>query len=89
VFTGSLSISRPEAADAAAAAGCSVDSGVTRHTTMLVVGGQNLQRRTGHKKSSKHLIAEQFIARGQAIRILGEIDFLRLVARAETQQVSE
>jgi DNA polymerase-3 subunit epsilon len=89
VFTGSLSISRPEAADAAAAAGCSVESGVTRHTTMLVVGGRNVQRLAGHQKSSKHLIAEQLIARGQAIRILGESDFLHLVARAGTQQVSE
>jgi hypothetical protein len=34
-------------------------------------------------------MAEQLMARGQAIRILGESDFLRLVARAGTQQVSE
>ena len=89
VFTGSLSISRPEAADAAAAAGCSVESGVNRHTTLLVVGGRTLQRRANPQKSAKHLMAEKFMARGQAIRILGESDFLRLVARAGTQQVSE
>jgi DNA polymerase-3 subunit epsilon len=83
VFTGSLTISRPEAADAAAAAGCSVESGVTRHTTLLVVGDQGLPRLAGRRKSSKHLKAEQLIAKGQQIRILGESDFLHLVALSE------
>lgn len=88
VFTGSLSISRTAAADAAAAAGCSVESGVNRHTTMLVVGGPQLHGMGGGTKSSKLLKALQFIARGQRIRILGENDFLRLVAPSEAQKVS-
>jgi DNA polymerase-3 subunit epsilon len=87
VFTGSLSISRPAAADAAAAAGCVVESGVTRRTTMLVIGDQDLQKLAGPTKSSKHLKALQLIARGQPIRILGESDFLRLVARSETPHI--
>lgn len=81
VFTGSLSIPRHEAADAAAAAGCRVDDGVTKHTTMLVVGDQDVRKLAGHEKSSKHVKAEQLIAKGQSIRILGESDFLRIVSR--------
>jgi DNA polymerase-3 subunit epsilon len=80
VFTGSLSIPRHEAADAAAAAGCQVEASVTKHTTMLVVGDQDLRRLAGHEMSSKHLKAEQLIAKGQHIRILGESDFMRIVS---------
>lgn len=81
VFTGTLSISRSEAADAAAVAGCRVDDGVTKHTTMLVVGDKDLRTLlAGHQKSSKHLKAELFIAKGQQIRIVGESDFMRIVA---------
>ncbi|MGA2085335.1 MAG: exonuclease domain-containing protein [Terracidiphilus sp.] len=81
VFTGMLSIPRSEAADAAAAAGCRVDGSVTKHTTMLVVGDQDLRKLAGHEKSSKHVKAEQLIAKGQTIRILGESDFLCIVAQ--------
>jgi len=35
------------------------------------------------------LKAEQFIARGQRIRILGESDFLRLIAWPQNQPVSQ
>jgi len=79
VFTGSLSMTREAAADAAAAAGCRVDDGVTKHTTMLVVGDQDTQRFAVHKKSSKHLKAEQLIANGQRLRILCERDFMSIV----------
>jgi DNA polymerase-3 subunit epsilon len=85
VFTGMLSIPRSEAADAAAAAGCRVDGGVTKHTTMLIVGDQDLRRLAGQEKSSKHMKAEQLIAKGQHIRILGESDFLRLVSPCYVQ----
>lgn len=78
VFTGSLSISRAAAADAAAAAGCRVDDGVTKHTSMLVVGDQDLRMLAGHEKSSKHLKAELLIRKGQHIRIIGESDFMRI-----------
>jgi DNA polymerase-3 subunit epsilon len=85
VFTGSLSIPRSEAADAAAAAGCCVENGVTKHTTLLVVGDQDLRMLAGHEKSSKHMKAEQLISKGQHIRILGESDFLRIVMRSDAQ----
>jgi DNA polymerase-3 subunit epsilon len=79
VFTGALSMPRREAADAAAAAGCEVDSGVTKHTTLLVVGDQDICRLHGHEKSSKHRKAEELMAKGQRIRIIGESDFQRLL----------
>ena len=79
MFTGTLSVPRREAANAAAAAGCRVDDGVTKHTTLLVVGDEDLRRLNGHEKSSKHRKAEQLIANGQPIRILGESDFRRIV----------
>lgn len=82
VFTGSLSISRREAADAAALVGCRVDEGVTKHTTMMVVGDQDLQRLTAHETSSKYRKAELLISKGQPIRILEESEFMRVVSRS-------
>jgi len=83
VFTGSLSISRNEAAEIAAAAGCCVEDGVTKHTTMLVVGDQDMRVLAGHEKSTKHMKAERLIGKGQSIRILGESDFMRIVSRSD------
>jgi DNA polymerase-3 subunit epsilon len=83
VFTGALEIQRREAADLAAQIGCRVDGGVTKRTTMLVVGGQDITKLAGHQKSSKHRKAEALIAAGQVIRILKESDFLELVAHME------
>lgn len=80
VFTGTLSMTRREAADAASKSGCDVSVGVTKHTTVLVVGDQDIARLSGHQKSSKHRKAEDFIRSGQEIRIVGESDFRRLVA---------
>jgi len=82
VFTGALSFPRHEAADAVAATGCRVERGVTKHTTMLVVGDQDIRKLAGHEKSAKHLKAEQLISKGQAIRILGESDFRSIVAQS-------
>ena len=63
----------------AAEAGCDVASSVTRKTTLLVVGDQDIRRLAGHKKSSKHRKAETLIQKGQPIRILGESDFFSLI----------
>ena len=79
VFTGALSMPRREAADLAALAGCEVDSGVTKHTTVLVVGDQDIAKLSGHERSSKHRKAEELMAKGQGIRIIGESDFRRLL----------
>ena len=79
VFTGSLEIPRSEAADLAASIGCQVAQGVTKKTTMLVVGDQDIEKLAGHAKSSKHRKAEEFISNGAPIRILKESDFKELV----------
>ena len=79
VFTGSLSMVRSQAADIAAKMGCSVASGVTKKTTLLVVGDQDVDKLSGKTKSSKHLKAETLIAKGQMIRILKESDFIAMI----------
>lgn len=79
VFTGALRTPRRKAADLAATIGCQVASGVTRETTMLVVGGQDVGRLAGHEKSAKHRKAEGLIKEGLPIRILRETDFWELV----------
>jgi DNA polymerase-3 subunit epsilon len=80
VFTGALSMSRGEAAILAAQAGSNVRESVSRETTILVVGDQDIRKLLGHEKSSKHRRAESLIQGGQPIRIIGEADFLKLVA---------
>jgi len=82
VFTGALQIPRREAADLAARIGCYVEPGVTKRTTILVVGDQDVKKLAGHEKSSKHRKAEQLIAEGQTIRILRESDFRELARSA-------
>lgn len=79
-FTGALSMVRREAAGMAAAAGCTVHAGVTRDTTLLVVGDQDISQLVGFDKSSKHRKAEVLIRGGQSIRIIGESDFVSLLA---------
>ncbi len=86
VFTGVLSLLRGEAEEAADAAGCEVDSGVTKRTTLLVVGDQDIRTKlAGHDKSAKRLKAEELIATGQRIRIIGETDFRHLCGLAVRQ----
>ena len=79
VFTGALSMPRREAADFAAQAGCEVIPGVTKKTTLLVVGDQDVAKLNGKSKSAKHLKAEVLIQMGEKIRILRESDFISLV----------
>ena len=79
VFTGALTIPRREAAGYAAQMGCKVAASVTRRTTILVVGDQDLGQLAGHRKSNKHRRAEELIRKGQSIRILRETDFRELV----------
>ena len=83
VFTGALEIPRREAADMAAKIGCQVAPGLTKKTTMLVVGDQDIKRLAGHEKSSKHRKAEELISKGLSIRILRESDFRELVKLSE------
>lgn len=78
VFTGALSIPRRDAADIAASLGCTVSAGVTKKTTMLVVGDQDVSKLAGKDKSSKHRKVESLVAAGRDIRILRESDFVEL-----------
>jgi len=75
VFTGTLSVARSEAAAEAASFGCDVRTSVSRSTTMLVVGQQDLRALSGYTKSSKQRKAEDLARQGVGIRILGEDDF--------------
>ena len=83
VFTGALGMSRSEAASLAAQAGMTVKAGVTKKTTHLVVGDQDLTVLAGHAKSSKHRKAEEMQSGGHPIRIIGESDFKTLVANSK------
>jgi DNA polymerase III subunit epsilon len=78
VFTGSLDIPRREAANLAHEAGAAVEANVTKTTTLLVVGDQDIAKLNGADKSGKHRKAETLIGKGQPIRILGEADFMSL-----------
>ncbi|NQU33458.1 MAG: transposase, partial [Bacteroidetes bacterium] len=78
VFTGSLEIPRSEASVLASEIGCKVENGVTKKTTLLVVGDQDLSKLSGKKKSSKHIKAEELKIKGQNIRIIKESDFVAL-----------
>jgi len=84
VFTGTLEIPRHKAADLAASIGCNVGSGVTKNTTLLVVGDQDITKLAGQERSSKHRKAEQLISNGQRIRIIKESDFKELVNHAQS-----
>ncbi|MGL4187247.1 MAG: exonuclease domain-containing protein [Sphaerotilus sulfidivorans] len=79
VFTGSLALPRSEAANLAASVGCQVAQNVTKKTTILVVGDQDVAKLAGHEKSSKHRKAEQLVADGYRIKILRESDFQIIV----------
>ncbi|PHO02090.1 hypothetical protein CSC82_20450 [Rhodobacteraceae bacterium 4F10] len=78
-FTGSLSISRTEAAKIAAQAGITVRPSVSTKTTLLIVGDQDLGLTNGQTKSSKHRKAEELRGAGQTLRIIGESEFLKLL----------
>ena len=81
VFTGALAMVRADAAKLAADAGCSVSDAVTKKTTILVVGDQDLSQVGAGGKSSKHRKAEAMLAEGASLRIIGESDFLALISR--------
>jgi len=82
VFTGALEITRRDAAELAAEAGCEVQPGVNKHTTLLVVGDQDIRRINESGKSNKHLKAEKLIKEGKSLRIIGESDFKLLLQSA-------
>jgi len=79
VFTGSLEIPRREAVALASNAGFDVLPGVSKKTSVLVVGNQDARKLQGHKISSKHKKAEELIKAGHQIQIITEADFFSLI----------
>jgi DNA polymerase-3 subunit epsilon len=80
VFTGELELCRSTATDLISKAGCNVDDGLTKRTTMLVVGYQDPRKLNGKTKSNTQLKAEKYITKGQKIRILNESDFYEIIS---------
>lgn len=79
VFTGALKIAREDAATLAAQSGADIQDSVSKKTTILVVGDQDLKRTNGQIKSSKHRKAEDLMMSGTGIRIILESDFMLLI----------
>jgi len=88
VFTGKLEIPRGVAAKAATRMGCNVADSINKRTTILVVGDQDLRRTKGNEKSSKHRKAEEMIAGGVPIRIVGESDFMLMIGPAAIENAT-
>lgn len=81
VFTGEITMPRRIAAERAGAIGCTPANSVTKKTTLLVVGEQDLALVGESGKSTKQVKAEELIAKGQEIRILGESAFDALLTQ--------
>lgn len=84
VFTGQLSIGRPEAKVRSAEVGARTESRVTGRTTVLVVGDGFVASdlRSGRLTGKARRVLELH-ERGQAIEVLSEGEFLQMVAGAE------
>lgn len=79
VFTGTLSEPRRVMADTIASLGASVGNGITKKTTILVVGDQDSFKLAGYNKSSKHRKAERLnYEMSLNIQIISERDLMNL-----------
>lgn len=78
-FTGELSISRTEAAIIASQAGFNVKNSITKKTTYLVKGVQDLTKLNGKTISSKEEKAIEAINQGADMIIIGENEFFELI----------
>lgn len=74
-MTGEMSVPKNRFADEIAAAGGEVASGVSKKTTVLVLGVQDPTTFAGKPKSAKHTRAEELIAAGLPIQIMDEAAF--------------
>jgi DNA polymerase-3 subunit epsilon len=84
VFTGAISIPRPEAWKLVAQVGAIPKDGLTKKTNYLVLGEQDLSKlKAGETKSSKQREAEALKSSGSEIEIIDERDFF---ARLEPQE---
>jgi DNA polymerase-3 subunit epsilon len=80
-FTGALAIPRREAMQAVVDCGGVPAKGVTRKTELLVTGFQDLTRLArGQSQSDKLRKAQGLVVKGLTIEIVGESDFVKLLA---------
>lgn len=80
VFTGTLlSMKREDAFKNIAAAGGRPQNAVNKKTDYLVMGEQDYSRFSNGEKSSKTIKAEELKAKGSAIEIISEADFLNML----------
>jgi DNA polymerase-3 subunit epsilon len=84
VFTGQLSIARPEAKLRSARCGARTESRVTGRTTVLVVGDGFVASdlRSGRLTGKARRVLELH-ERGQAIEVLSEGEFLQMVGNGD------
>ena len=82
VFTGTFSELKANLEYWAADVGCAVRSSVTKATTLLMLGDQDIRKLAGKKTSQNELDADELIENGQRIRKLRETDFRALVEDA-------
>lgn len=84
VFTGAISIPRPEAWRLVAEVGAMPKDGLSKKTNFLVLGEQDLSKlKAGETKSSKHREAEDLKNKGSQIEIIDERDFFSLLEPQE------
>ncbi len=80
VFTGALqSMVRKDAAQKAVDVGALCGNNVTKSTNFLIVGDYDLAQFGDGFKSSKMKRAEKLLSEGQAIEIVGESEFLKML----------
>lgn len=77
VLTGGFDLPKAEQANLAAFAGCEVANGVTKKTTLVVVGDDRFAR---GERSGKWRKAEELAQQGLSIRIMSESDFREMIA---------
>lgn len=81
-FTGALaSMTRAQAWEVVAERGATAAAGVTKHTSILVIGFQDARKlRPGEALSAKARKAAELRSKGQAIELMPEEDFFQLLA---------
>jgi DNA polymerase-3 subunit epsilon len=89
VFTGALSIRRKEAWDAVAACGAVVEKGVTKRTTMLVVGDAFSGHDPADFYTGKAAKAAKWRVKGSRIEVLTEADLVDLLRETRTSGVRD
>jgi DNA polymerase III subunit epsilon len=82
VFTGTLqSMKRDNAKALVIGCGGTCIEHISKDMDFLVMGEQDLRALRGESKSSKLRKVEEMIAKGASIEVIGEVDFLEMVAR--------